>query len=229
MCLRCSAEYDSPRSLCAACYHMDTVFEAPARRRAAIDAQFESSTAKALVASSWTVLDVSDALPGVRIAPRSLVLLTGAPGAGKSTLALQLANCSARPVVLFAAEERLGQSVGDRLSRLGIRREDFHVVGRGSVDELVAFCRRVHAAVLVVDSVSASTLLAHDLRAIVNQLTLDMLVGTVQVVKDGTMRGPRELAHECDLLVEVEGGRWRVLKSRYSATGAEGEVSYVAC
>lgn len=225
-CLRCQSEYDEPTRLCAGCWSMDTVMAVPRRRPAEIDRGIEVSTARDLVKRAWDTVDVEAACPGLRIQPGALLVVTGPPGAGKSTLALALADTSRRPVVVFAAEERLGASISERLSRLGIHRADMHIVGRATVDELVGLCRRVRAGVLVVDSVQATTLLPHDLRSAVNALSLDLLIAVSQVTKSGDMRGTRELEHEADVILSLDESGWMVTKSRYSRTGVTGEVRY---
>lgn len=198
----------------------------PRRRTAEVDHGIEVVSARDLVKVAWDSVDVDAVCPGVRIQPRALLLIAGPPGAGKSTLALSLANTSSGPVVLFSAEERLGAAVGERLSRLGIHRGDFHIVGRATVDELVGLCRKTRASVLVIDSVQATTLLPDDLRTIINNLGLQMLIGTSQMTKDGSLRGSLELLHEADLVINIEDEQWSVTKSRFSPTGVSGRVQY---
>ena len=208
---------------------MDTVILSPRRRPAEIDASMETATARELVQASWDSLDVEAACPGLRLQPRALVTVTGPPGAGKSTLALRLANSSKRPVVVLAAEERLGAAVGERLSRLGIHRQDFHVIGRtGSVDDMTRFCKRQKAAILVIDSITATTHQPSDLRSFISYLSLDLLVAVAQVNKAGAIRGTRELEHESDVVIAVESGGWTITKTRFGLTGQTGKVVFDA-
>ena len=206
---------------------MDTVILTPRRRTAEIDSAMEVATAREMVAKSWNTLDVEAACPGLRLQPKALVTVTGPPGAGKSTLALRIANCSKRPVAVLAAEERLGAAVGERLSRLGIHRADYHIVGRtGSVDDMTRFCRKQRVAILVIDSITATTHQPSDLRSFISYLDLDLLIAVAQVNKKGAMRGTRELEHESDVVIEVESGEWSVTKTRFGVTGQAGKVAF---
>ena len=54
--------------------------------------------------------------------------------------------------------------------------------------------------------------------------SLSLLVAVSQINRDGDVRGGEELAHECDVLVEVTDLTWTVRKSRYQPAGAHGPV-----
>lgn len=226
-CWRCQAEYDQPLDFCIACLHFNTIMLAPHRRTATLDGEFQVATARDLVQATWDSLAAEEALPGVRLQQRAFVLIVGPPGCGKSTLAAQAANCFKAPVVLLNIEERLAASVGERLSRLGIHRRDYYVVGRSTVDQAVTFIRRVRAKVVVLDSMQASTWLSSDIRNLVNACLLDVILVTSQVNAEGRMAGKNEAAHEADVIIDLEeSGAWTVTKSRYGPTGLRGQVVY---
>jgi len=128
------------------------------------------------------------------------------------------------PVLLAAIEEKLGPTVGERFARLGVTRSDFHVCDAATVDDLVAEVEETRSHVLLVDSVTASTLLAQDLRALVQGTPLRALFATVQVTKAGLAAGSNALIHEADLVLDVAGGVWSVRKSRYQEAGVAGEL-----
>lgn len=226
VCLQCGSQYNQHTRFCAACFSLDRVILAPIPRRTAIDAEAEVASSRDLVQRSWSLVDVSSVAPGLRLQRGSLLCVTGPPGAGKSTLGMALADVSDLPVVWFSAEERLGASVAQRLDRLGIRRDDFVVVGRSSIDDLIDLVRKVNAGVLAIDSVQVTNLAPDDLRALVYKLDLHSLIVVSQVTKEGTMRGSRALEHEADVVMSVEAGTWKLTKTRYQATGLTGEVPF---
>jgi predicted ATP-dependent serine protease len=108
--------------------------------------------------------------------------------------------------------------VAGRLSRLGVKRADFHVVGQGAVDELVGLCRSAGARAAVIDSVNVSTLQPPDLRQFLESAGLAALLFVLQVTKDGRAAGSNAFLHEADVVARVAAGEVEVSKSRYQAT-----------
>ena len=196
---------------------------APERPPSAVAAQLQSATARDLVARTWTTV-ASSTYPELRLLRGALVVIYGSPGAGKSTMLIRLLDSIRRPTVLLSTEERLGAAVGERLSRLGVHRADFHVIGRGTVDDVVALCDRVKADVLGVDSVTASILQPEDLRQLIEATGVGLLAATLQVTKSGLPAGGNALLHEADVVIGVEDMRWQVEKTRYQGGGVCGDV-----
>ena len=162
------------------------------------------------------------AAPTLRVGAGALAVLWGAPGAGKSTLALRWLNSIPSPVVLFAAEEGLALTLGERLQRCGVTRRDFHVVGQCSVDELASVVESTRARALCIDSLQATSLQPHEVRTLATNLGLPLTLVVSQVNKAGELRGTNELLHEVDVGIVVEGMQWRVVKSRYQEVPPEG-------
>jgi len=105
-----------------------------------------------------------------------------------------------------------------------VHRADFHVIGRGTVDDVVALCDRVKADVLGVDSVTASILQPEDLRQLIEATGVGLLAATLQVTKSGLPAGGNALLHEADVVIGVEDMRWQVEKTRYQGGGVCGDV-----
>jgi hypothetical protein len=121
---------------------------------------------------------------------------------------------------LLSLEEPPGPSLGDRLLRVGVRRDDYGVVGRASVDQVVALLRRSRAVALGIDSVQRSMFTPREVRHLLNVIpTLALVACVSQVNAEGEVRGGEEYGHEADLLLDVADMRWRVLKSRYQESG----------
>jgi predicted ATP-dependent serine protease len=223
VCHRCHTEYPEHLPFCPRCLTDGSVGPALRRRGADVDREPELTTARALAAAHWTMLEIP-ACAGLRVLKNALVLLYGEPGAGKSTLGLRMLDSIAGPVVAVMAEEHLGPAVGERLSRLHIRRDDFHVLGRSSVDDLVSVVRRHHARAVLVDSLTATSLLPEDVRHLIQRLDLGALFGVLQVNKQGEMAGRKEWSHEADVVLHVDAGRWRVEKTRFQAELPSGAI-----
>lgn len=183
-----------------------------------------------------------DRVLGGGLVPASLVLVSGDPGIGKSTLLLMaLAAMSRhRNVALVTGEESAAQ-VKLRADRLG-GAGDVRILAETNLDLVCATLERERPAVSVIDSVQ--TLYAPDLGsapgsvAQVREATGRLLrlakeegiamflVG--HVTKDGAVAGPRVLEHLVDCVLQFEGDRYRAhrilraVKNRFGSTNELG-------
>lgn len=183
-----------------------------------------------------------DRVLGGGFVPGSLVLLGGAPGIGKSTIAgMALANVAARgsPVLYVSGEESPAQ-IRTRAERLGENALDVPVLAEPSVESVLAAIESEQPAVCVIDSVQTLSVgdSAPGSVAAVREATgalleaakrLDVtmiLIG--HVTKEGSLAGPRTLEHLVDCVLHFEGERERTfrtvraLKNRFGATSEVG-------
>ncbi len=183
-----------------------------------------------------------DRVLGGGLVPASLVLVSGDPGIGKSTLLLMAlrAMSAERPVVLVTGEESPAQ-VKLRAERLGGAAE-VAILAETNLDVVSATLERERPEVCVVDSVQ--TLSAPDvgsapgsvaqvreaaarlLRVAKENGIAVFLVG--HVTKDGAVAGPRVLEHLVDCVLQFEGDRYRshrvlrAVKNRFGSTNELG-------
>jgi DNA repair protein RadA/Sms len=183
-----------------------------------------------------------DRVLGGGLVPASLVLVSGDPGIGKSTLLLMAlqALSTERKVVLVTGEESSAQ-VKLRADRLG-GAGDVHILAETNLDEVCATLEREQPEVCVVDSVQ--TLYAPELgsapgsvaqvreaagrflRVAKEQGIATFLVG--HVTKEGAVAGPRVLEHLVDCVLHFEGDRYRshrilrAVKNRFGSTNELG-------
>jgi DNA repair protein RadA/Sms len=183
-----------------------------------------------------------DRVLGGGLVPASLVLVSGDPGIGKSTLLLMAlqAMSKERKAVLVTGEESSAQ-VRLRADRLG-GAGDVLVLAETNLDEVCATLERERPDVCVVDSVQ--TLYAPELgsapgsvgqvresagrflRVAKEQGIATFLVG--HVTKEGAVAGPRVLEHLVDCVLHFEGDRYRshrvlrAVKNRFGSTNELG-------
>ena len=183
-----------------------------------------------------------DRVLGGGLVPASLVLVSGDPGIGKSTLLLMALRSLSRghKVVLVTGEESSAQ-VKLRADRLG-GAGDVHILAETNLDEVCATLERERPEVCVVDSVQ--TLYAPELgsapgsvgqvreaagrflRVSKEQGIATFLVG--HVTKEGAVAGPRVLEHLVDCVLHFEGDRYRshrilrAVKNRFGSTNELG-------
>ncbi|MHB8703062.1 MAG: DNA repair protein RadA [Candidatus Tyrphobacter sp.] len=192
-----------------------------------------------------TGLHEFDLLLGGGIVPGSLTLLGGAPGAGKSTLALQIAArlCSRGPVVYLCGEESAGQ-VKLRALRLNVD-ADVLVANETNLRSVLDQLERTAPIALVVDSIQTVWLPESESYAgSVTQIRdcthalmefskrsgcATLVVG--HVTKDGAIAGPRLLEHLVDTVLYFEGeasGEYRILRAYKNRFGSIDEICVFA-
>lgn len=187
-----------------------------------------------------------DRVLGGGIVPGSVVLLSGEPGVGKSTLLLEVAHRWARQraecALYVTAEESAGQ-VRLRADRTGAVHERVYLAAESDLATVLGHVAQVRPTLLVVDSVQ--TMLAADVdgvlggvtqvRAVTAALTAVakttgtavLLVG--HVTKDGTVAGPRTLEHLVDVVLQFEGDRQSTLRMVRGIKNRFGSTDEVGC
>jgi DNA repair protein RadA/Sms len=183
-----------------------------------------------------------DRVLGGGLVPGSLVLLGGAPGIGKSTLAgMALANLAAAGQdVLYVSGEESAAQVRRRAERLGEAALSVPMLAEPSLESVLAALETERPAACVIDSVQ--TLAIPDsapgsvgaIREATSALLetakrLDVtLILIGHLTKEGSLAGPRALEHLVDCVLHFEGERertfrtLRALKNRFGATSEVG-------
>jgi DNA repair protein RadA/Sms len=183
-----------------------------------------------------------DRVLGGGLVPASLVLVSGDPGIGKSTLLLMALRAMSRErsVLLVTGEESAAQ-VKLRANRLG-GGEGIAILAETNLEDICATLEAERPEVCVIDSVQ--TLLdpslgsapgsvaqvreaAGRLLRIAKEFRIaTFLVG--HVTKDGSVAGPRILEHLVDCVLQFEGDRYRehrvlrAVKNRFGSTNELG-------
>ena len=172
----------------------------------------------------------------------SLVLVSGAPGIGKSTLLLQACKslCEDSCVLYVTGEESLSQ-IKMRADRLGIDGDNLLICAETQIDQILLSAIQMKPAVMIVDSIQ--TMLNTELQSApgsitqVRECTMQLLqfakTNTVSVIlvghvnKDGGIAGPKVLEHMVDAVLNFEGDRhasYRLLRATKNRFGSTNEI-----
>ncbi len=169
-----------------------------------------------------------DRVMGGGVVTGSMVLLGGAPGIGKSTLMLQIAEglSRAKGKGLYISGEESLQQVKDRAHRLGLRAPNLSLLSETELSRMTEAIDRVKPAYCVIDSIQTTyrqdlasspgsvgqvrECAAEFLRiAKARGITL-FLLG--HVTKEGDLAGPRVLAHIVDTVLYFESEREQLFR-----------------
>jgi DNA repair protein RadA/Sms len=159
-----------------------------------------------------------DRVLGKGIVRGSVVLFTGEPGIGKSTLLTQLVG---EVGGLYVAGEESAEQIALRVNRLGLNAERFDIFESNSVEEIEEYLNRVKDLykIVVVDSIqvigcesvtggmgSVTQIKESAFRLIQLAKKLGVAMFIVgHVTKDGDIAGPKLLEHMVDTVLYFEG------------------------
>ena len=186
-----------------------------------------------------------DRVLGGGLVPGAVVLLSGEPGVGKSTLLLEVAANAAKRglrVLYVSGEESVGQ-VRLRAERTGAVVDGLYLASETDLANVLGQIDSINPNLLVVDSVQTiahSDLdgaagmpaqireVASNLIRVAKERDLPViLVG--HVTKDGSIAGPRVLEHLVDVVCHFEGDRQTSLRFVRSLKNRFGPTDEVGC
>jgi len=192
-----------------------------------------------------TNIGEADRVLGGGIVPGSLILLSGEPGIGKSTIMAQIADAvgqgqSSTPVVYASGEESVNQ-VKSRMSRLNCHLENIKFISETNVEKILAALIKLKPSLVIIDSIQAvySSLIPSEAGSL-NQIRVGavkfleiakenniaiILVG--HITKDGQIAGPKSLEHIVDTVIYLESETahdYRILRAIKNRFGSVNEL-----
>jgi DNA repair protein RadA/Sms len=189
---------------------------------------------------SKTKIDEFDQILGGGIVSGQVILISGNPGIGKSTLLLQIADKLEN--VLYVSGEESTNQIAIRANRLKIKNKNINIVESTDIDTIIRGAENLKPKALIVDSIQVMA--TSDLTGMAGSVgqvrecafrlvrfakTSNIPVFIVgHVTKIGTMAGPSVLAHIVDTVLEFTGDKnltlrmIRAIKNRFGPTDEVG-------
>lgn len=190
-----------------------------------------------------TGLTELDRVLGGGIVKGSLILISGEPGIGKSTILLQICEYLGRSLkILYVSGEESSRQIKLRAARLGVQSQNLYILTETDIQCVIEQIRADKPDLVMIDSIQTMNFTDLNsspgsvtqvrectnavMRAIKTLEIPTILVGHVN--KDGAIAGPKVLEHIVDAVLYFEGDRQmsyrilRAVKNRYGSTNEIG-------
>ncbi|MDD6479418.1 MAG: DNA repair protein RadA [Oscillospiraceae bacterium] len=189
-----------------------------------------------------TKISELDRVLGGGIVKGSVVLLSGDPGIGKSTILLQVCNAFKDTLrILYVSGEESAVQIKMRANRIGVSGDNVTVITETDVQSVCEYIKTAKPDIVMVDSIqtmqipelSSSAGSIVQVRESTNMLlrvgkTLQipiLIVGHVN--KGGDIAGPKVMEHIVDTVLYFEGERnqsYRILRAIKNRFGSTNEI-----
>jgi DNA repair protein RadA/Sms len=255
ICQSCGQDFPRWYGQCQSCGEWNTVFEELQTSKSQLQNKFKIPTSKSQNPISIIEVDFAkeervptgiaevDRVLGGGVVAGSVVLVSGEPGIGKSTMMLQAAEAlSSKSTVLCVSGEESARQIRLRAERLGTLSKSLMLLPETNLFAIEKSIQHIKPKFVVIDSIQ--TLYREDISSApgsVSQVrecaaylvriakTMHIPIFIVgHVTKEGNIAGPRVLEHVVDTVLYFEGERHkqyrilRVTKNRFGSTNEVG-------
>ena len=191
---------------------------------------------------SGTGLPELDRVLGGGLVHGSVVLISGEPGIGKSTLLMQISEClGANRRVLYISGEESGGQIKLRAKRLGVSGNNLYILTETNLDSILKEADKLKPDIMIIDSIQtiyddmiksapgSVTQVRESALTLINKAKSQgismLLVGHVN--KEGGIAGPKVLEHMVDAVLCFEGEKlqsYRIIRANKNRFGSTNEI-----
>ncbi len=256
VCTECGSDFPRWAGQCSSCGEWNTIKQVHLSSERKANKGYSGSRSEVKLLSEVDLTHVEristglaefDRVLGGGIVRGSVVLIGGAPGAGKSTILLQaIANAAQQDFsVLYVSGEESLQQIAERANRLQINPAGIKMLAETSVQLIAHALDQEQPDVLIIDSIQVMYTEDSDtaagsvsqVRESASYLTRYAKQNNVSifmvghVTKDQSLAGPMTLSHIVDaqvVLSSTDDARFRILRSDKNRFGSVGELGFFA-
>ena len=252
-CSECGFESSKWMGKCPSCGAWNTMIE-DVRLPSNPTSSFSGGSARPALAQTLSSIQTTDEerfvtgiseldrVLGGGIVKGSVVLLSGDPGIGKSTILLQICNALQNHLkILYVSGEESAMQIKMRASRLGVENDHLSIMTDTDVQSICEYIRTAKPDLVMIDSIQ--TLQIHELSSSPGSIvqvreSTNLLLRTGKslnipvlivghVNKGGDIAGPKVMEHIVDTVLYFEGERnqsYRVLRAIKNRFGSTNEI-----
>lgn len=189
-----------------------------------------------------TGINEFDRVLGGGIVYGSLILLSGDPGIGKSTILLQICeHLGKNSKVLYVSGEESANQIKMRANRLGVTTDRLFILTQTDVSQIVDAIKSTKPDIVIIDSIQ--TMVYEEITSSAGSVTqvrecTNIFMHTAKglgipiivvghVNKDGAIAGPKVLEHIVDTVLYFEGEKnysYRILRGVKNRFGSTNEI-----
>jgi len=251
VCSNCDAQFLKWSGRCLECGSWGTLQKQIVDQKTAIDNDVQTSPAQIINLSELKSQDLAriktnigeiDRVLGGGIVPGSLILLSGEPGIGKSTIVAQVADAVAtEEKVIYVSGEESAIQIKSRLERLNCNIKNINFISEINVEKILSTTANTKPSLIIIDSIQTvySSLIPSEAGSI-NQVrasavkfletakelnTAIILIG--HITKDGQIAGPKSLEHIVDTVIYLDSEQshnYRILRATKNRFGSINEL-----
>ena len=183
-----------------------------------------------------------DRVLGGGIVEGSLVLISGDPGIGKSTILLQICQTiDKNKKILYVSGEESARQIKLRANRLNVDNDNFYILAQTDVSIIIETIKVEKPDLVIIDSIQTMT--HEEIGSSAGSITqvrecTNLFMHTAKsmgipifvvghVNKDGNIAGPKVLEHIVDTVLYFEGERnysYRILRGVKNRFGSTNEI-----
>ena len=248
-CNNCGAKYPKWMGMCSQCGEWNTVEEEIIQSKNKNEPKIILNTSKIKEIKEINYetkerIETNDSdltrVLGGGIVQGSLILISGEPGIGKSTLILQLSISTKRKVLYISGEESQ-QQIKLRADRISKIQTECYILTETNLESILKSVESLMPEIIVVDSIQ--TIQTNSIENIqgstpqIKECTSTLIKLAKQtgipifvighITKDGNIAGPKVLEHMVDVVLNFEGDKnnlFRILRSKKNRFGSTSEI-----
>ena len=248
-CNICGAKYPKWMGQCSQCGEWNTVDEEiiKIKRKNDHDIILKKSKLKEIKeieTESNQRININDSelnrVLGGGIVPGSVILISGEPGIGKSTLILQI-SISIKRKVLYISGEESQQQIKLRANRIAKNQTECYILTETNLESILKSVESLMPELIIIDSIQTiQTDIIENIQGSMPQIkectstlikvakqTSIPIIIIGHITKDGNIAGPKVLEHMVDVVLNFEGDKnnlYRILRSKKNRFGSTSEI-----